>query len=146
LEAATPVAWSDQSLEIGYRTARRGSSLRHTRAFLVESNHSVTVHDSFEGQGRATLVFRLHFAPAWKLRQKSPAEFEAESEHGWLRLLLEEFEAPKCNVWRGSEQPVAGWVSLQYGQRTAADVLCVEEEMPLPAVRKVRLLFKPRGR
>jgi hypothetical protein len=103
--------------------------LRHRRSVLFVKPDYWIVADSLEGAGRHDLEFTFHFAPGVRLEASRGAWLA--SRHG-SRFLLVPPAGAEARVVEGSENPIQGWVSYDYGHRQPAPVLeCrVRAEMP----------------
>jgi hypothetical protein len=132
--------WPDRGVKLGYRTkCARRKPLQHLRTIVVDSSRTVSIHDQFEGSGKHCLTFWLHFALGCHLRRKGELEFEIQLDDRAVQLALEGFGSFQCQIWEGSEDPIAGWVSPSFDHRALAPTLCIEEEGELPTERTIRL-------
>jgi Heparinase II/III-like protein/Heparinase II/III N-terminus len=132
--------WPDRGVRLGYRAKwARGKPLQHLRTIVAESPQMLFVHDCFEGSGKHWLTFWLHFALGSRLRRKVECQFELLLDTMVVQLALEGFGSFQCQIWEGSEDPIAGWVSPSFDHKRPAPTLCIEEETELPAERTIRL-------
>jgi hypothetical protein len=132
--------WPDRGVRLAYRTkSARRKPVQHLRTIVAESPQTLFIHDRFEGTGKHWLTFWLHFALGSRLRRKVEGEFEVLLDKVVVQLALERFGSFQCQIWEGSEDPIAGWVSPSFDHRAPAPTLCIEEETELPAERTIRL-------
>ncbi len=140
-------AWPRHGLRVGYRARdAAGQELQHVRTFVAESARAVWIHDHFKGVGKHRLTFWLHFAPGCHVRRKEPYEFEIEFGDTTVRLVLNRFGDFHWQVFEGSEDPPAGWVSPCFDQRVQAPTLYIEDEADFPAEREMRVRTEPSPR
>jgi len=60
----------------------------------------------------------LHFHDQCEVRQLEATRFEAT--HGQARLAMQLASSLECELYRGSEAPMAGWTSERFGVKTPA--------------------------
>jgi hypothetical protein len=103
----------------------------HRRAVVFVKPDYWLLADTLEGHGPHTLEFFFHFAPGIAL---SIVEGAVMATKGAERFLLKP-EAPGATlrVIEGSESPIQGWFSEDYGNRAAAPVVVGEMKTTLPA-------------
>lgn len=107
-----------------------GGGVHHRAVVFVKPNYWL-VSDTLEGSGAHAVEFFFHFAPGVAL---TLAEGGAMATKGPERfLLIAEAPGAALRVVEGSEPPIQGWFSEDYGQRTAAPVFAAEMKTRLPA-------------
>lgn len=119
--------------------ARLADPVRHRRRVLFVKPRYWIVRDDLEAAGSHRVEVRFQFAP-----------LEVGLETGpWVRatgagcgLLVRAFaDVPlQASLRRGSDDPIEGWVSADYGQRQPAPMLVYSATAPLP-LRVITLLL-----
>lgn len=135
VKGVSPETPDSTGITLGYEAAGRAGSIHHTRKFEVVSQQAVTVEDRFMGEENHTLRYRLQFAPGCRIERVGRDAIEIRLGEDCASLNLGGFGELNWNLWEGSLEPMAGWVSPHYGQKCPAPTLCLEETVQLPAVR-----------
>jgi hypothetical protein len=104
--------------------------LRHRRSVVFVKPDYWIVSDSLEGAGRHDLEFTFHFAPGVRLEASRGAWLASRNGS---RFLLVPPAGAKARVVEGSENPIQGWVSYDYGHRQPAPVLECRVRAEVPA-------------
>jgi hypothetical protein len=96
----------------GYR--RLADPVMHWRELcLQKKSRTLVITDRLECHGRHDVEMFFHFSPQCQVRQVSGRSFEAVNGHKRLCLRLDtQFQT---TLYRGSEQPTAGWVAPAFG-------------------------------
>ncbi len=140
VEPLSPRDWPRQGLRVGYRTRESdGRNFQHIRSFVAESARMVLIHDQFRGAGKHRLTFRLQFAVGCRVRLKEAHRFEIKLGNLKLLLTLEGFGNIQWNIWEGSDDSMAGWVSPRFDQKLPAPTLRIVDEAELPSDRRIWL-------
>jgi hypothetical protein len=123
---------------LGYKTVAGIHAIQHGRTFTLESSHSASIWDRFEGTGRHRLRFWLHFAPGTCLRRRSRHEFDLQI--GWTmgQMTLKGFRNFDARSSAGMTDVSVGWHSPRYGDKVPATTLYIEEYADFPSERSFR--------
>lgn len=123
---------------------RPGDTIRHRRRVLFVRREFWLVVDDIEGSGEHRVEQRFQFAPLPVTLEPS-GWVRARGNAGdclWLRSQAAVPLAVEAQV--GASQPVAGWVSPNYGQRLPAPIVICSARARLP-LRIVTLLLPLEG-
>jgi len=127
----------------GYR--RLPGQVLHRRQVLFVGKRHVLVHDVLEGQGSHSIEVLFHFDPRWDCRpiETGVWEFQDGGGHGLLICWVSSGVKQTAFLEKGLSDPIAGWVSLQHGQKNPAyrARFCVSGRLPL--VVSSLLLLQP---
>ncbi len=104
----------------GYR--RLSDPVVHRRAVRVcRPTSQVRIVDQLECRGAHEVELFFHFHNQCDVRPIDTTHFEAA--HGETRLALRLAASLQCQLYRGSEAPIAGWTSDRFGVKTPAFTL-----------------------
>lgn len=115
----------------------------HHRYVLLTVKGYVIVMDRVEGTSTRTLEWSTHWHPYCRVRPVGGPRFGVETEAGDLDLLLLCPEAAAIEVFRGEDDPPAGWYSSHYGLKEPCCTLRAEVTTSLPAL--FLYAVKPKG-
>ena len=112
----------------GYR--RLPDPVMHRRSVeLWRTTGRIRVQDAFVASGRHRYTLWFHFAEDCVVAESGRA-FDVRTPHGRLTLTLD--PALQARLLRGSESPIAGWVSRSYHRRVPAVTLAARAEAAGP--------------
>ena len=104
----------------GYR--RLADPVAHRRALCVRRpTSSVRIVDRLTCRGAHEVELFFHFHDECEVRQLEATRFEAA--RGEARLTLQLAASLECELYRGSETPMAGWNSERFGVKTPAHTI-----------------------
>jgi hypothetical protein len=96
----------------GYR--RLSDPVIHTRALrLFKKSPTFVITDRLECHGAHDIELFFHFSEKCQVRQVGPGSFEASN--GSKRIGVQLDSRLKPELYRGSEDPIFGWVSRTFG-------------------------------
>lgn len=130
LERAWMLQGIDASIASHNGYARLPGGVIHRRAVVFIKPNYWLVCDTIDGSGAHELEFFFHFAPGISL---SLIEGGALAAKGAERFLIKSCAAgATLRILEGSESPIQGWFSEDYGHRVAAPVLATQMKTSLP--------------
>ena len=107
----------------GYQRLR--NPVIHTRQMAGDFAGNIVIKDTFSGQGNHTFNLHFHLHPEVVISQFDQwIKVERDSAIIWVKL----FTGDKFDVIRGSEDPISGWYSKEYGIKVPAPVLLYSTE------------------
>ena len=128
----------------GYR--RLPDPVRHRRTLVTVAGGYWLCIDVLDGAGTHDAEFLFHLAPGLEVERDGARTLAAApGASRALCIAAEGFEAAEHRVVSGSEDPIQGWHSDDYGDRRAAPTLVTAERVRLPAVRVHLIAAVPRA-
>jgi hypothetical protein len=104
----------------------------HRRRVVFVDRRYWIVADDFRGEANHRIDLRFQFAPS-SLAVERDGWIRAHSGNGHALLLKSFAGVPvEMNVLAGSESPIGGWISPDYGRRVPAPVVRCSTEVRLP--------------
>lgn len=108
--------------------ARLPDPVRHRRAIELDGGaRVVTIRDEIEARGRHRVVLAFHLAEHCRVSAAGPGEFVVAVAGAALRLRLD--ARLSARALRGSEAPIAGWVSRGYHRRTPSPTILASSDI-----------------
>lgn len=105
----------------GYQ--RLADPVVHGRSIRVDqSTPAVRIIDRIECRETHEVELFFHFHDQCEVRQVDATIFEAV--RGEARIAIHLAASLQCQLYRGSQTPVAGWISDQFGVKTPTFTLC----------------------
>jgi Heparinase II/III-like protein/Heparinase II/III N-terminus len=99
----------------GYR--RLPDPVVHARSLrLFKKSRVLLITDRVECQGTHDIEFFFHFSEKCQVRQAGANSFEVASSNKRLAILIDSRFKPE--LYRGSEDPIFGWISRTFGVKT----------------------------
>lgn len=115
-----------EGIHDGYR--RLADPVVHRRAIrMCQTTSQVRVMDRLECLGTHEVDLFFHFHAQCDVRQIDATHFEAN--RGDARIALHVATSLECQLYRGSEAPIAGWTSDRFGVKTPAFTLRVRAQI-----------------
>jgi hypothetical protein len=108
-------AWHD-----GYQRLRDPVTHRR-RLSLSKTAGALVIIDQLECQAQHQVELFLHFSERCQITRIGPTLFEVINDGRRLRLQVDAQLTPE--LYHGSEQPIAGWVSRHFGVKVPAFTL-----------------------
>jgi uncharacterized heparinase superfamily protein len=109
----------------GYR--RLADPVSHRRTLALDgASRRLTIHDRLEAAGHHRAALYFHFAEGCRVSPLGAHAFEVDTGAGTATLTLD--ARLHATVLRGSEDPIGGWVSRRYHQRSPSVTLVGEAE------------------
>ncbi len=117
------------------------TGIKHTRRWLFVKPDYWLVWDVVAGAGEHELELLFHFAPEVSVSEAAAGEVHLSYDSGPSLYLKCIASSPvQTALIVGSETPIQGWVSPNYGEKFPAPVFSLKTHGPLP-VSFVTLLF-----
>lgn len=125
---------SPNRLEMGYTGRdRSGRGYSHTRIFSFPSPVELRMEDQIGGSGSQRVRLWFHFTPECEVSPAGDDGFLVRRGHVELSISARAPVSLSGKIWKGSDDPIAGWHSPRYGTKIPAPALCLEGDVLLPA-------------
>ena len=107
------------------------TTLSHRRRVVFVKGEYWLISDSIDGDGRHTCQSLFHFRPGnvFLDREAQYVETQYQESHLLLAYFGDNIHA---QILEGSENPIQGWLSSGYGQKTPSPVLQLVQKQVLP--------------
>jgi uncharacterized heparinase superfamily protein len=120
----------------GYR--RLADPVMHRRTLDLDGRaRRLAVRDRLDASGRHRAALHFHFAEDCRVSPAGPHAFRVETGRGAVTLALD--PRLSATLLRGSEDPIAGWVSRGYHRKSASATVIGEAEWRGPTTFECRL-------
>ncbi len=122
----------------------KSTNLCHYRNFRLSWDRGLAICDEIRGDGEHRLEWNFHFAPSLRLEQESHDRITVlDNEDRILLSLAIEYEGLfDVRIYRGSRDPVRGWVSVTGAELLSTETAVISAKTRLPISCRFQLSFQ----